>query len=200
MDISLFIVKPAGTRVLSLQNTICIDEHHELLPYISTSQYVSSLCTLNETEITQLNELLSTHIQYMEVKKAYMDSADTFWNSELGIKLHTLLHPDPQYYDRKELNECAQRFESHITSLCLTVVDKKRSIKGYNYIIINFRVIMYESQNLPAVWNGFKVVSYTERIFQDIPRLWTNKETYENKKEVFVSYGYGHELPPYRRV
>jgi hypothetical protein len=136
----------------------------------------------------------------MEVKKAYMDTADTFWNSELGIKLHTLLHPDPPYYDRTELNDHAQRFESHITSLCLAVVDKKRSIKGYNYISINFRVIMYESQNLPAVWNGFKVVSYTERIFQDTPKLWNNKEKYENKKEVFVSYGYGHELPPYRCV
>ena len=57
---------------------------------------------------------------------------------------------------------------------------------------------MYETQGLQRTYNDFVLQTYNERIFDEIPKLWTNKMVIRRKKVVECVYVYGHVLPPYR--
>jgi hypothetical protein len=201
-SISLYKIKstqPYPIRVLKYDNT-CIDENYEVTnSVIPASQSSSASFPISQDENTKFQTLIQSYNQYMSAKLAYERAADTFWKSEIGARCKSYLAPDPIKQDRGVLEAKIKELDRRLASQCIQIKYRNVEISGYNYIIIKYILIMYETQTPPPrFFNDFVRHTINEQVIKEIPKIWTNKVALECKKEVELVYISGNVLPPYR--
>jgi hypothetical protein len=193
--------KPFPIRILKV-DTICIDEEHNLSSSTSSPEPAAAAAAethiLTSTEKADLDTLFESYRAYVAAKNAYESAANAFWKSPTGMKLETILAPDPPASDRTPLNEKTRALESRLAAICIQIKHRHIEISGYNYVVAKYTILMFETQTLPRVYSDFVLHTFHERILDEIPKLWTNKVTIQRKKIVDCVYVYGHVLPPYR--
>lgn len=195
-------INPYPMRILKIDN-ICIDENHNLMRAHAVD--LSGACaveeetqSLSKSEKTNLDELFEVYKTYINAKKAYETAAAAFWKTESGQKMEKILCPHPKLHDRPPLYEKVKILETYLSSLALEIKNRHVDISGYNYIVASYTLIMYETQEIPDTFNDFVLHTFTMRVYEEIPKLWTNKMVQNRKKIVQCVYVFGHVLPPYR--
>jgi hypothetical protein len=186
-------------RILKYNN-ICIDENHVMYPTVDdTTVTPIETHALSSDEKDGLEELYESYKAFQAAKSAYEAVSETFWKSAVGTKLKSILVPDPLCYDRTLLQDKIKAFEYQLFKQVIQIKSRSVDISGYNYIVVKYVLIMYESHILPSrVSHDFVLQTIHERVVDEIPKLWTNKMIIQRKKIVDCVYVSGHMLPPYR--
>jgi hypothetical protein len=186
-------------RILKYNN-ICIDENHVMYPTVDdTTVTPIETHALSSDEKDGLEELYESYKAFQAAKSAYEAVSETFWKNAVGTKLKSILVPDPLCYDRTLLQDKIKAFEYQLFKHIIQIKTRSVDISGYNYIVVKYVLIMYESHILPLrVAPDFVLQTIHERVVDEIPKLWTNKMVIQRKKIVECVYVSGHVLPPYR--
>jgi hypothetical protein len=189
--------KPYPIRILKVDN-ICINEDYIMSLSQTPLPAPVETHTLSISEKADLDILFESYRVYIAAKLAYEAAVKTFWKSSIGAKFETILAPDPPACERAPLFEKTKVLETFIASACIQIKNQQVDVSGYNYVVVSYILLMYETQTLPQNYNDFVLHTINERILVEIPKVWTNKMVIPLKKVVKCVYVYGHVLPPYR--
>jgi hypothetical protein len=154
--------------------------------------------TLNSEEKDDIEGLYESYKLFQVAKSAYDAASETFWKSPTGTRLETIIVPDPLCYDRGKLHDMIKTFEAQLFKHIVQIKSRTVDISGYNCITAKYSLVMNESHIMPLNVPDFVLQTISERVLDDIPKLWTNKMVFQRKKIVDCVYVSGHVLPPYR--
>jgi hypothetical protein len=186
-------------RVL-LYNNICIDETRQYTNRTAATQSATNEAHPLGPDMTRdADALVAAHAVFMEAKAAYERATAQFWSTPTGDAFQAILAPDPSELDRAILASKTRELDARLSTHAVGGI-RYRNVEysGYNRIVAKYVFIMYEVQDPPRFFNDFVLQTLNVRVFDEIPKVWTNKMALERKKEVELVYVCGRVEPPYR--